>query len=63
MTETDQRHLIAAQGWRELGLLGEAFDELEGNEPQNRAHPDVLKMRRSVYCAAEKWAEAIEFAL
>jgi thioredoxin-like negative regulator of GroEL len=62
MSPADQRHLLAAQGWLELGDWKSAHDELENIQPKMRAHPDVLKMRVDVYSAAEKWDYVIEIA-
>jgi tetratricopeptide (TPR) repeat protein len=62
MTDSDTHHLVAAQGWLELGLLNEAFDELDNIEPQHRAHPNVLKVRWNVYHVARKWMQAAEVA-
>jgi hypothetical protein len=51
----DSFHLLAAQGWLELGSHLEANEELEKIAPELRAHPDVLKMRWAVYAAAKNW--------
>ena len=58
MTDSDKLHLLAAQGWLELGLLADAFSELDNITPGNRAHPDVLVIRWNVYHEAGKWNEA-----
>lgn len=60
--DADMRHLLAAQGWLELGDWLSANEELENIQPQMRAHPDVLKMRVEVYSAAKKWDYVIEVA-
>ena len=62
MTSSDIHHLTAARGWLELGLVNEAFAELEGIVPQSRAHLDVIKTRWEAYRAAKKWIEAAEIA-
>ena len=62
MTHSDAHHLQAAQGWLELGMLNEAFAELDNIAPENSAHPLVLKVRWSIYHAAKKWTEAAEVA-
>ena len=58
----DQRHLEAAEGWVELGNWREANAELENISPRNRAHPEVLRIRWTIYCEAGKWEGAYEIA-
>ena len=41
----DHFHLLAAQGWIELGNHLEANEELEKISPELRAYPLVLEMR------------------
>jgi tetratricopeptide (TPR) repeat protein len=55
-------HLLAAQGWMELGNHVEANEELERITPTLRSHPDVLRVRYEVYSAAKKWEAAAEIA-
>jgi hypothetical protein len=55
VTPRDHHHLRAAQGWLELGNWLEANAELENITPQQRAHPDVLRLRVEIYSAADKW--------
>ena len=58
----DEQHVKAAEGWLELGLFREAFEELEHIAPEHRVHPDVLKLRWQVYAKAEKWGNAFTVA-
>ena len=58
----DQRRLEAAEGWIELGNWREANQELENISARNRAHPDVLRVRWTIYCEAGKWEGAYEIA-
>jgi len=58
----DTMHLLAAQGWFELGNHVEANEELERITPQNRAHPCVLEVRWAIYAAAKKWETALDIA-
>lgn len=58
----DQRHLVAAQGWLELGLPLEANEELEKITPQLRAHPDVLEVRWHIYANEQKWEACVDIA-
>lgn len=62
VSPNDRRQLEAAQGWLELGDWNEANEELERITPQQRAHPDVLRMRVEVYSAAKKWDYVVEVA-
>jgi tetratricopeptide (TPR) repeat protein len=50
----DQHHCEAALGYCELGMYGDANDELERIDPLNRATPDVLRIR-AIYHGLEKW--------
>jgi predicted Zn-dependent protease len=59
---SDSRYLKAAVGWLELGNWSEANEELERITPLYRAHPDVLRMRVEIYCAAKKWEYAATVA-
>ncbi len=58
----DQRHLVAAQGWFELGDCIEATEELDQITPEMRGHPSVLEVRFHIYTAAKKWEYAAEIA-
>lgn len=61
----DRRHLLAAEGWLELGNWNEANEELEQIAAEMRGHPDVVEMRYRVYAAAGRWdyAHAVGQAL
>lgn len=58
----DRMALQRAQGWLELHLPLEANEELEEIQPAMRAHPEVLKLRYSIFSAAKKWDMALEIA-
>lgn len=58
-----ERHLSAALGYIKLGMLEDAIEELEGVEPSQRAHPEVLGVWVEVYSAAGKWKEMQRIAL
>lgn len=62
LTDADQHHLKAADGWLELGDHLSAFEELEQIEPLHRAHPNVLKLRWRIYAKAKKWDSALAVA-
>lgn len=53
-----QHHVSIASGFLELGLLGDAANELEEIEPDLKCHPDVISVRMGIYDAAEKWETA-----
>lgn len=55
-------HLLAAQGWLELGNPGEADAELDKITPTLRTHPAVLDLRWQVYAATKKWGAALDIA-
>jgi tetratricopeptide (TPR) repeat protein len=58
----DTLHILAAQGWLELGDHIEANEELENITPELRAHPAVLAVRWEIYAAAKKWEATLEIA-
>jgi hypothetical protein len=62
MVPPDSHHLLAAQGWLELGNHGEASAELEKVTPRLRAHPYVLEVRWQMYAAAKQWDAALDIA-
>jgi tetratricopeptide (TPR) repeat protein len=51
----DSHHYQAALGWLELGDHRAANEELEQVSPLNRAHPDVLEIRWTVYQREQRW--------
>ncbi len=55
LTSTDLRHLLAAQGWLELGNHLEADSELDNISPNLRSHPDVLEIRWQIYAKEKRW--------
>ena len=58
----DNFHVVAAQGWLELGDHIAANDELEKVSARLRAHPDVLDVRWQIYARAEKWEACADIA-
>ena len=56
----DQHHVVAAEGWIELGNPEEAAEELEQITAESRAHPAVLEVRWQIYAQAKKWDAALE---
>jgi hypothetical protein len=59
LTPQDQHHLLAAEGWLELGDWLAANEELEEIEAVHRGLPSVLALRIRIYCAAGKWEMAL----
>lgn len=55
MGMTAERILLAAQGYLELGMPGEALVELDGLPAVYRRRADVLKLRVSVALHARRW--------
>ena len=63
LTPPDSTHLLAAQGWLELGNHLEAKEELERISAPLRTHPDVLEVRWHIYAKENKWEACYEIAL
>ena len=57
-----QRHVIAAGGYRELGMLDDAANALEEIEPEDKTRKEVLGARVDIYMAAKKWHMAAAVA-
>jgi hypothetical protein len=51
----NERLLVAAQGYLELGLPLDANGEIENMDPKVRHVPEVLAVRVGIYRALEKW--------
>ena len=49
LEDGDLRHLMAAEGYLELGLPLEANEELERIDPDVRHVPEVLEVRLGIY--------------
>lgn len=58
----DRHHLMAAQGWLDLGNREEASLELERIAPELRFHPDVVKVRWRLYGRNENWHTVLRIA-
>jgi tetratricopeptide (TPR) repeat protein len=59
----DSHHLLAAQGWLELGNHLEADKELDEISPAMRVHPDVLEIRWKIYATEKRWPACIDIGL
>ena len=62
MVPPDSHHLLAAQGWLELGNHVEASQELQKITPRLLAHPYVVEMRWQIYAGAKDWDAALATA-
>src|SRR5215471_18241361 len=51
----DHQHRQAAVGYAELGMFLEANSELDKIDPFNRAVPEVLAVRLTIYRGLKKW--------
>ena len=51
----NERLLVAAQGFLELGLPMDANNEIEAIDPEVRHLPEVLAVRVGIYRALMKW--------
>jgi hypothetical protein len=56
------KRLEAAHGYLGLGMHMEAWNELEGIDPEKRALPEVLNVRVEVCRGLEKWEMMAEIA-
>jgi tetratricopeptide (TPR) repeat protein len=58
----DKEFFEVASGYVELGMYLDANAELEKIDAFNRASPEVLALRMSIYCGLEKWELMAELA-
>jgi tetratricopeptide (TPR) repeat protein len=58
----DKQFFEVASGYAELGMFLDADSELEKIDPFNRAAPEILTLRISIYCGLEKWELMAEIA-
>jgi Flp pilus assembly protein TadD len=57
-----QRHVLAASGYRELGMFKDAAQALEAIEPEDRTRKEVLGARVDLYMAIKEWNLAAAIA-
>ena len=55
----DQKTLLAAQGYAELGMFDDALAELCTLEPQSQKTPPALEMRAAILIQARRWPDAL----
>ena len=63
MEEEHQRTLIAAQGYCELSMYGDALAEVESLPADALAHPTAVEMRLVILMQAKRWPEALAASL
>lgn len=57
-----ETHLLAAEGYLDLGMPQKAWDELEEIAPEDRTRVETLLMRLAVLQSLEKWEFAATIA-
>ena len=55
-------HLTTAEGFLELGMVDEAWSELDEIEPLERAHPSVIAMRLHILERVARFETGVEIA-
>jgi len=55
-----ERTLLAAQGYRELGMVDDALAELDGLPAELERHAIVLELRLVILMQARRWNRALE---
>jgi predicted Zn-dependent protease len=58
----DSHHLVAAEGWLELGNAGEAGAELKHIAPEWAEHPVVLELDWQIHAHVKDWEACLELA-
>ncbi len=58
----DSMHLLAAQGWLELGDPSEAAADLNRVSAAGREHPDFLEMQWQLFVRNKQWLDALRVA-
>ena len=62
LSESEQRQLLAAEGWLELGLTSEAVQELQSLPADKRGHPEVLKVQWEVCRRLKQWEQCVQLS-
>jgi predicted Zn-dependent protease len=62
LEHSNRVHLDEAEGWLGLGDWAEANIALDKIAPEQRGHPDVLRVRCMMYCEAAQWPACAEVA-
>jgi predicted Zn-dependent protease len=62
MSSADRHHLLAAEGWLELGSPVEAGAELDRLTPTQHGAPDVQELRWQISAKAGNWNACVDIA-
>lgn len=57
-----ERHLVAADGYLDLGMPREALEELDGMGEWARGNPQALRLRVRAHLKLREWAEGMALA-
>ncbi len=60
MSEPDDRTLLAAQGYCELGMFDDALGEIGTMPPDAQRNPKSIEMRVHIFMRAKRWQLALE---
>ena len=60
MLDGHERTLLAAQGYRELGMVEDALSELDGLPAELERHATVLELRLVILMQARRWEQALK---
>src|SRR5688500_16076124 len=55
----DQKTLLAAQGYAELGMFDDALAELSTLSAESQKKPAALEMRAAILIQARRWPDAL----
>lgn len=58
----EDRALLAAQGYFELGMIAESLAEIDSLPPAQQERSEVLQMRLLIHMRARRWQEALGFS-
>jgi predicted Zn-dependent protease len=62
LSVADQARLTAAEGYAELGMWQDAWDELEEIAPDQRHGPSIMTVRVTILLAMKRWESAAMIA-
>ncbi len=54
-----KRLLLAAEGYQDLGLMEEAWEELNAVPPQDQSLPEVIQLRVQLLMKQDRWEEGL----
>ncbi len=62
ISRIENRTLLAAQGYFELGMVADALAELDSLPAARQERSEVLQMRLLIHMRARRWQEALRFS-